>query len=78
MSRISGTGGVSCRWLKSFKCLSGTSPTLVATPRWSILELHPVLPDAEEEHASVARINKWVSLADAALGTESVPKRKHG
>jgi len=36
--------------------------------------LHPVLPDANEEHPSVEQINKWISLADSAL--QSVPKRK--
>jgi len=42
------------------------------TPKASVplphYPLHPILPDADEEHASVAKINKWVSLADAALG----------
>jgi len=38
--------------------------------------LHPILPDADEEHVSVAKINKWVSLADAALGTPDVSGRK--
>jgi len=27
----------------------------------------PVLPDADEEHASVAKINKWIALGDVAL-----------
>jgi len=36
--------------------------------------LIPILPE-DEEHVSVARINKWVSLADAALAT-FVPSRK--
>jgi len=36
----------------------------------------PILPDADEDHASVAKINKWVSLADAALGANDFPGRK--
>ena len=38
--------------------------------------LHPLLPDAEEEHASVARINTWVSLADVALGATPATRKK--
>jgi hypothetical protein len=35
----------------------------------------PILPDADEEHASVAVMNKWVALGDAALSGDS-PTRK--
>jgi hypothetical protein len=31
----------------------------------------PILPDADEEHASVVKINKWVALGDAALNGDS-------
>jgi hypothetical protein len=45
----------------------------VPKPRQGIpieLVLHeksPILPDAEEEHATAATINKWIALADIAL-----------
>ena len=37
--------------------------------------LRRILPDAEEEHAAVATINKWVALGDAALSDDR-PTRK--
>jgi hypothetical protein len=37
--------------------------------------LRPILPDADEEHASVAAINKWTALGDIALSGDS-PTRK--
>jgi len=30
-----------------------------------------VLPDSDEERASVSTINKWISLADAALSRKT-------
>ena len=38
--------------------------------------LHPVLPHADEEHASLAAIDKWVSLADVALGVAPSTRKK--
>ena len=37
-----------------------------------------ILPDADEEHASVSiiKINRWVSLGDAALNSEHPRTRK--
>ena len=34
-----------------------------------------VLPDADEEHASLVMVNKWVELADAALMEKKERKR---
>ncbi len=34
-----------------------------------------IIPDAEEEHASLATINRWVSLADSIL-TEAKAQKK--
>jgi len=31
----------------------------------------PVLPDSNEERASISTINKWISLADAALSRKT-------
>jgi hypothetical protein len=37
---------------------------------------HPVLPDAEEEHASLVAINNWVLIGDAAMGIISPTRKK--
>jgi len=50
------------------------------TPKASVPPNHsplvPLMPDADEEHASVARINKWVSLAAVALGVAPPTRKK--
>jgi len=38
--------------------------------------LVPLLPDTDEEHASVAKINRWVSLADAVLGISPQTRKR--
>ena len=35
-----------------------------------------VLPDADEEHASLALVNKWVGLADAALKQQQKSRKR--
>ena len=42
----------------------------------SVVHSSMILPDASEESASLAKVQRWLDIADAALVEPSTPKKQ--